>query len=244
MPVIKRRTVKKPKYTPEEMEAQRLERIRVQNENMRLQNEREALRRQEAAEKLARYEAELAADNRPRWMRDSVVDPDWIAAYEKSNPPVKRPFRLGNTMLECVGYAGEAASAVIFGKQFDLTTLARLCTDEDARADASDEREGRHEVATAVARIIAITLDAADDTIPEDGKPGQLPDRAKVDAELRTTLVPALNKLHIAVNTVIGRITANDDKHDPIGDQLQADLWYRAIDEVDYDWAKNGIESL
>jgi len=236
MTVTKRKVVKKartPAYTPEQEQAHRDQWKKNREEMERINVEHAARKRQEQLERQARLDAELTADKRPRWMRESVVDPSWIEAYNKAHAVSDtRPFPLGSDLLDCVGYAGQAASGLVFGSQIKLAQLARASTDEDQRAILSEERDGVFEVAAAVASIVAMTLDAADDTIPEDAKPGTLPDRTKVDTALRTLLLPSLHKLKIAMETVIGRIHANDDKHDAIGDQLQADLWERASDEV------------
>ncbi len=233
MPITKRRVVKKPKLSPEQIEANRLERIRQNAADARRWNEQEAARQLEAAQNKARHEAELAADTRPRWMRESVVDPDWLEAYNKAHryDTPSRPFQLGSDMLDCVYHAGGRASCDVFGNQdlAKLGHLARASTDEDCRANLSEDADASHEFATAIAAIIAATFDAADDTIPEDGKPGQLPDRTKAEKSLASTLTPALRRLKDAVDALLGRVVTEDDI---IRDQLQEDLCEVGKDEV------------
>jgi hypothetical protein len=226
----KRRTVKKPKFTPLTPEQQAAQQEEQRKYRLFLVQQAEIQRQEDAARKL-RKDAELAADKRPRWMREHVVDPDWLKA---SNAALKqgaehRLFPLGEDMLDCVGQCMGKALYNTLGKTAQLE-IAEVIRDDSKSAKLPAETDGRSEIAEALRHLIDTVLELADDTLPEDGKPGALPDRAKVKELL--PLSTTLHLLHLGFDNIIQTVVGDTQE---LGDRLRSDLCDRAQDEVVFD---------
>jgi hypothetical protein len=228
----KRRTVKKPKFTPLTPEQ-----IAAQQEEQRKYRlflvQQAEIQRQEDAARALRQDAELAADKRPRWMREHVVDPEWKAASDKAlkQGAEHRLFPLGKDMLDCVGKCMDKALNNTLGTAAQLV-VAKSALDKTAPLLPS-ETDGRREIAEALALLVNTVLELADDTLPEDGKPGATPDHDKVRKQLQ--LSQPLHLLKLGFDNIIQKALEEKNEGKGLGDELHSDLCAHAQDEVVFD---------
>jgi hypothetical protein len=222
----KRRTVKKPKFTPLTPEQQAAQEEENRKYRLFLVQQAEIQRQEDAARKL-RKDAELAADKRPRWMREHVVDPDWLKA---SNAALKqgaehRLFPLGEDMMACVDKC--------MGKALDNTlgTAAQhriLHAIKDPKAPALPaETDGQCEIADALTRLIEDMHEAVEYAL--EGKDVRI-DWDKLKANLM--LSQSLHLLKLGFDNIVQTIVGDTQA---LGDQLHSDLCDRAQDEVVFD---------
>jgi hypothetical protein len=177
--------------------------------------EYERLRQQKEQARALRLEEELARDKRPRWMREHVVDPEWIKAYKDTRPYPKDHF-----ILDVIRNAIEHRLNLLFNNK----ELLEACIDVKKRESLYMEHDGRNEIALGVETLIDSVLKAVEDA---KGNPD-----ADVRKRIGKSVKESLDHIRDGLSFAMQDMLAEDDEYLKAKDRMDSQSAIRLWEDI------------